>query len=69
MNDTDRVLVVLLIIISLALMTLDTYNDIIIEQAQYCELVQLWEDTNGENSHPDYKKVAADWCNDNHITE
>jgi hypothetical protein len=35
------------------------YQEEINKQASYCEMVKLFQDTNGENGWPDYEKKAA----------
>lgn len=68
MDNFGKVLFAILIIMIFATVLFEDCKEQQINQKQYCELVDLWLTTNGENGHPDYKKVAAEWCTFDHIT-
>lgn len=60
--------VIMLAVLTVLAVMLSVYNDAgerNVEVTQYCELVQLWNDSQGENGHPDYRGQAAKLCNHN----
>lgn len=39
-------------------------DELVMHQARYCKMVQLYKDSNGENGWPDYNENAAEVCHE-----
>jgi len=38
------------------------YEDAIVVEQEYCEMVDLWGKTNGRDGHPDWRKLYQQVC-------
>jgi len=47
---------IIIFIVVLGILGEDEYQDAQRERAHYCRMVELWEQSGGENGHPDYQK-------------
>lgn len=52
----------ILFFLALGIMGQADYEEEVLEHDIYCEFVELWEQTNGENGHPDFRGIYEKAC-------
>lgn len=50
--------------VTLTFLDAEQSNELAMQQTRYCKMVQLYQDTNGENGWPDYNENAAEVCHE-----
>lgn len=63
--DNNALPIFVLVTLSLTFVTLgNAEQEEKLQQDHYCEMVELWETSQGENGHPDYKENYEELCNE-----
>lgn len=55
-------LLVCIVAVGMAIVSTMDYQDEVKQQSRYCEMVELFESSNGENGWPDYKDIYQTEC-------
>ena len=55
---------IILLLLALGIVGRGDYEDALMVEQEYCEMVYLWGQTNGRDGHPDWRKLYAEACTD-----
>ena len=53
---------IILLLTGLAIGGQGDYEEALLIQQEYCEMVELWGQTNGRDGHPDWRKLYPTVC-------
>lgn len=52
----------LLVVVAFLIVSTMDYNDEVLAQSNYCEMVDIFNESNGEHGWPDYNKTYETEC-------
>ena len=55
----------ILMLTALGIVGRGDYEDALMVEQEYCEMVDLWGKTNGRDGHPDWRKLYQQACTGN----
>ena len=56
------IILVILLLLALGITGRGDYEEALLIEQEYCEMVDLWGQTNGRDGHPDWRKLYAEAC-------
>ena len=59
---TVGIILVILLLLALGIVGRGDYEDALMVEQEYCEMVDLWGKTNGRDGHPDWRKLYQQAC-------
>jgi hypothetical protein len=59
---TVGIILVILLLLALGITGRGDYEDALMVEQEYCEMVELWGQTNGRDGHPDWRKLYQQVC-------
>jgi hypothetical protein len=62
---TVGIILVILLLLALGITGRGDYEDALMVEQEYCEMVELWGQTNGRDGHPDWRKLYQQVCTSN----
>ena len=59
---TVGIILVILLLLALGIVGRGDYEDALMVEQEYCEMVDLWGKTNGRDGHPDWRQLYQQAC-------
>ena len=59
---TVGIILVIVLLLALGIVGRGDYEDALMVEQEYCEMVELWGQTNGRDGHPDWRKLYQQVC-------
>ena len=59
---TVGIILVILLLLALGITGRGDYEEALLVEQEYCEMVELWGQTNGRDGHPDWRKLYQQVC-------
>ena len=59
---TVGIILVILLLLALGIVGRGDYEEALLVEQEYCEMVELWGQTNGRDGHPDWRKLYQQVC-------
>lgn len=56
------IILVILLLLTMGIVGRGDYEEALLVEQEYCEMVDLWGQTNGRDGHPDWRKLYAEAC-------
>ena len=56
------IVLVILLLLTTGIVGRGDYEDALMVEQEYCEMVDLWGKTNGRDGHPDWRKLYQQAC-------
>ena len=56
------IVITILLLLALGIVGRGDYEDALMVEQEYCEMVDLWGKTNGRDGHPDWRKLYQQAC-------
>jgi hypothetical protein len=56
------IIAIILIITAFGIAGQGDYEEALVIEQEYCEMVELWGQTNGRDGHPDWRKLYSTVC-------
>lgn len=56
------IIAIILIITAFGIAGQGDYEEALVIEQEYCEMVKLWGQTNGRDGHPDWRKLYSTVC-------
>ena len=56
------IIAIILIITAFGIAGQGDYEEALVIEQEYCEMVELWGQTNGRDGHPDWRKLHSTVC-------
>ena len=56
------IILVILMLTALGIVGQGDYEEALLVEQEYCEMVDLWGQTNGRDGHPDWRKLYQQAC-------
>lgn len=56
------IILVILLLLALGIVGRGDYEEALLIEQEYCEMVDLWGKTNGRDGHPDWRKLYSTVC-------
>ena len=59
---TVGIILVILLLLALGIVGRGDYEEALLVEQEYCEMVELWGQTNGRDGHPDWRQLYQQVC-------
>lgn len=56
------IVITILLLLALGIVGRGDYEEALLIEQEYCEMVELWGQTNGRDGHPDWRKLYQQVC-------
>lgn len=56
------IVLVILLLLTMGIVGRGDYEEALLVEQEYCEMVDLWGQTNGRDGHPDWRKLYQQAC-------
>ena len=56
------IVLVILLLLTMGIVGRGDYEEALLIEQEYCEMVDLWGQTNGRDGHPDWRKLYQQAC-------
>ena len=56
------IILVILLLLTMGIVGRGDYEEALLVEQEYCEMVDLWGQTNGRDGHPDWRKLYQQAC-------
>ena len=56
------IILVILLLLTMGIVGRGDYEEALLVEQEYCEMVDLWGKTNGRDGHPDWRKLYKQAC-------
>jgi len=56
------IILVILLLLTMGIVGRGDYEEALLLEQEYCEMVDLWGQTNGRDGHPDWRKLYQQAC-------
>lgn len=56
------IILVILLLLALGIVGRGDYEEALLVEQEYCEMVELWGQTNGRDGHPDWRQLYQQVC-------
>ena len=56
------IIFVILLLLTMGIVGRGDYEEALLLEQEYCEMVDLWGQTNGKDGHPDWRKLYQQAC-------
>ena len=56
------IILVILLLLTMGIVGRGDYEEALLLEQEYCEMVDLWGQTNGKDGHPDWRKLYQQAC-------